>query len=183
MDSIVLDAMGVVFQSADDVAELLIPFIKEHAGEVNIDKINDAYISASLGDISANEFWHQVSIPPELEDLYLSRHKITDGLIEFLATAKETKIPVWLLSNDVDRWSRKLRLSFNIDHYFQGVIVSGEVRSRKPESSIYQILVERSGFSPEQMLFFDDRQKNVQAAIELGIPSHLFQTAKGFILW
>lgn len=180
MDCIVLDAMGVVFQSADDVAELLIPFIIEHNGEQNEDKINDAYIAASLGNISANDFWNRVGISPELEDLYLSRHNLSNGMEDFLAAATEMAIPVWLLSNDVERWSKKLRISFDIEHHFQGAIISGEARSRKPESDIYRLLVERSGFRPEKMLFFDDRQKNVLAAMEVGIPSHLFDTANGF---
>lgn len=180
MDSIVLDAMGVVFRSADDVAELLIPFILDHGREKKENIINAAYIAASLGTISADEFWHQVGIEPELEDLYLSRHKISDGLIEFLVTANEMNIPVWLLSNDVVRWSKKLRHSFDIDQYFQGTVISGDVRSRKPDTAIYHRLVERSGFSPEKIVFFDDRQKNVSAAQDLGIPSKLFDTVKGF---
>ncbi|MEH6556982.1 MAG: HAD-IA family hydrolase [Oceanicoccus sp.] len=89
-------------------------------------------------------------------------------------------LSVLLLSNDIGRWSTKLRSSFNIRQYFQGAIVSGDIRSRKPDATIYHILIARSGFWPGETLFFDDRQENILAANDLGISSRLFETAKGF---
>ena len=35
MNGLVLDAMGVIFQAADDVGELLVPFIEEQTGSVD----------------------------------------------------------------------------------------------------------------------------------------------------
>lgn len=180
MDCIVLDAMGVVFQAADDVAELLVPFVKEHGGENDEKAILAAYLEASLGSISPDEFWHRVELDPGLEDSYLSLHKVTRGLNEFLATAKDKGIPVWLLSNDVGRWSEKLRHTFDLSSRFQGAIISSDARCRKPDNGIYDLLIQRSGFTPSEMLFFDDREKNIWAAGALGIPSVLFHASKGF---
>lgn len=55
MKCLVLDAMGVIFQAADDVVELLIPFVTEYGGEEDV--VQSAYLDASLGRISADEFW------------------------------------------------------------------------------------------------------------------------------
>ena len=74
---IVLDAMGVIFRAADDVAELLIPFITEAGGNVDAKTIASAYFDASLGMINADEFWNKVHLDPSLEDDYLSRHSLS----------------------------------------------------------------------------------------------------------
>ena len=81
MSCLVLDAMGVIFNSADDVAELLIPFVAEKSGSFDEKIIQSAYLAASLGNISPDEFWEQVNVVPELEDAYLSRHSLNAGIV------------------------------------------------------------------------------------------------------
>jgi hypothetical protein len=72
--------MGVIFKSADDVAELLIPFISEKTRSSDEEAIQSAYIEASLGKIDPDEFWAQVNMPPESENDYLSRHSLNPGV-------------------------------------------------------------------------------------------------------
>jgi len=81
-----LDAMGVIYAEADDGLNLLYPFVVEHGGCSDIPEIISLYNAASLGRISAAEFWRGAGIDPLLEDEYLSRHRLSDGLIEFLET-------------------------------------------------------------------------------------------------
>jgi len=68
---LVLDAMGVIYSARDDVKDLLCPFIAEKDGSKDTSKIGRLYLSASLGNISAFEFWKAVGVDPELEDEYL----------------------------------------------------------------------------------------------------------------
>ena len=115
MRCVVLDAMGVIFRAADDVADLLIPFVRAYGGALDAEAIQSTYIDASLGVISADEFWIGVGLDPSVEDEYLSKHALVPGVRDFLVMARDKDIPVWCLSNDVGRWSRKLRTSFEID--------------------------------------------------------------------
>jgi FMN phosphatase YigB (HAD superfamily) len=180
MPCLVLDAMGVIFEAADDVGELLIPFIAERSASCNEAAIQAAYLDASLGSISPDEFWNQVGVTANLEDEFLSRHALNTGVIELLNWCNDNKISVWCLSNDVGRWSQKLRLRFNIEAYLQGSIISGDVGLRKPDRQIYAALIEASGFPVEKLLFVDDREQNVLAAHELGIESILHDSRTGF---
>ena len=70
---LVLDAMGVIYTAADDVEELLIPFILEQRGLADSAAIARYYLRASLGEIDAVEFWQAVGLSPDVEDDYLSR--------------------------------------------------------------------------------------------------------------
>src|SRR4029079_9431721 len=155
--TLVLDAMGVIFASADDVVELLQPFIISRGGGSNPDRISDLYVQASLGHITPDEFWSAVSLDPSVEDEYLSLHRLTDGLLNFLENRPKSVTSIWCLSNDVGRWSSKLRCHFKLDDYLDGAIISGDVGARKPDPAIYQMMLSRVGIPSEQILFVDDR--------------------------
>jgi len=179
MNCLVLDAMGVIFNSADDVAELLIPFVAEKSGSFDEKVIQSAYLAASLGNISPDEFWEQVNVVPELEDAYLSRHSLNAGILGLLSHARINGISVWCLSNDVGRWSNKLRNNLGIEEYLEGSIISGDVGVRKPDKEIYEIMIQSCGYKIEDILFVDDREKNVATARELGIDTVKFTPEKG----
>lgn len=180
MSCLVLDAMGVIFRSGHVVTDLLIPFITEKKGSFDGEVIRSAYLEASLGNISPDEFWKQVDLAPDLEDAYLSRHSISPGVTGLLSHAKKSGIPVWCLSNDLSRWSVKLRKTLGIEQYLSGSIISSDVGVRKPNKEIYEILIDSSGIKIEDILFVDDQEKNVTASREVGIESILFKQEKGF---
>jgi HAD superfamily hydrolase (TIGR01509 family) len=165
---LVLDAMGVIYQSADDVAELLVPFVRDNGGISNIDAINELYTHASLGRISATKFWQEAGVSPELEDEYLAQHRLSDGLLTFLRELPDTIEAVWCLSNDVAEWSYKLREKYCLGEYFSEFIVSGDVGHRKPDAAIYRSLLDKVGCPPSDCVFVDDRPKNLDAAALLG---------------
>ncbi len=180
MSCLVLDAMGVIFRSADDVAELLIPFVAENSTEHDEKAVQAAYLEASLGQIDADDFWVRLGIDPVLEDEFLARHSLRPGVIELLALARENKLPVWCLSNDLGRWSKKLRARLGVEPFLEGVVISGDVGVRKPDVQIYQMLLDACGYRVDQLLFVDDREKNVVTAREIGIPSIWLESHRGF---
>jgi putative hydrolase of the HAD superfamily len=47
----------------------------------------------------------------------------------------------------------------------------------KPDESIYLSCLEMLACQPSRALFFDDRERNVEAARRLGIDAHVFETA------
>ncbi len=179
MKVLALDGMGVIYSVGEDVLDLLCPFIIEKGGIRDIDEIQNLYYSASLGHISASKFWKLVGIAPDLEDDYLERHKLTDGLIDFLEAMKSRDIEVWGLFNDVSEWSIKLRRKFGLDKYFRGFIVSGDIGIRKPDSLIYQYLLRQLNASPSNVTFVDDRLRNLDSAASLGFDTVLFDPNGG----
>ena len=47
---------------------------------------------------------------------------------------------------------------------------------KNPNPDIYNFLINRYNLKKDECIFFDDRQKNVDAANEVGIKSILFKT-------
>jgi 2-haloacid dehalogenase len=60
-------------------------------------------------------------------------------------------------------------------HWFDGRVVSGEEKMRKPFPEFYQLLLDRYHIEPSQALFIDDNLRNVKAAEAMGIKSIHFQ--------
>lgn len=172
--------MGVIYRACDDVAEILIPFVRAHGGgEVSDDEVSTAYFETSLGLHSSREFWIRVGCDPSREDDYLARHELTPGLFPFLASARERFEQVWCLSNDVSEWSSRLRSRFDLDRFFDGFVISGDVGFRKPSPVIYSRLSERAGAAGAELLFVDDRAANVGAATRLGWQAVVFDVNGG----
>src|SRR5215471_15932843 len=124
---LVLDAMGVIYRSADDVAELLVPFVREHDGSRDTEYITREYRCSSLGGMSSAELWQKLGVSPTLEDEYLAGHSLSPGLREFLQAVLPHVESVWCLCNDVSEWSQKLREWNELTVHFAGFVISGDV--------------------------------------------------------
>jgi 2-haloacid dehalogenase len=61
-------------------------------------------------------------------------------------------------------------------HWFDGRVVSGEEKMRKPHPEFYHVLLNRFGVKPEEALFIDDNFRNIQAAEEIGIKTIHFKS-------
>ena len=61
-------------------------------------------------------------------------------------------------------------------HWFDGRVVSGEEKMRKPFPEFYQLLLDRYDLKADEVLFIDDNHRNVLAARELGIETIEFQS-------
>lgn len=172
--TIVLDAMGVIFRAQDDVTELLVPFVRDHGCSIGATDLSELYERASLGHLDVDDFWRALGLDPNIEDEYLAGHDLNDGALDFLHTARGYGWDVWCLSNDVSRWSIKLRERFVLDNYFVGFVISGDIGFRKPSKQAYRCLIEQIGYVPD--LFVDDRARNVAAADSMGIRSVRFDS-------
>lgn len=53
--------------------------------------------------------------------------------------------------------------------HFEGIVVSGDEKTRKPFPKIYEILLERYNLNPANCLFIDDNFENIVTAKKMGI--------------
>ena len=76
---------------------------------------------------------------------------------------------------------------FEFLHWFEGIVVSGTEKTRKPFPEIYETTLKRFSLVPEDSLFIDDNKRNIDAANALGIqtihfenPNQLKKALQGF---
>ena len=77
--------------------------------------------------------------------------------------------PLYVLSNmHLHSWDY-LKSHHQFWKHFSGLLISSHERLLKPDQAIYQRLCERYNLDPAECVFFDDTQKNIDAAIEFGL--------------
>jgi len=64
---------------------------------------------------------------------------------------------------------------FDFLNYFEDILVSGEVKLKKPDPRIYRMLLEAHQLQASSAVFIDDSARNIAAAAVLGIQSIHFQ--------
>lgn len=118
----------------------------------------------------------------EIKDYYGRWPEMLGGAIEdtvaiFDALKQRGNLKYYALTN----WSAEtfpIALEkFDFLHWFDGRLVSGEEKTRKPFPKFYQLLIDKYSINPAQALFIDDNLRNVRAAESLGIPSVQFENA------
>lgn len=99
------------------------------------------------------------------------------GTVDVLAELRAAGVRLVALSN----WSSEMfpvaLERFDFLAWFEGIVISGDVRVNKPDRRIFEHLVERFGIDPEEAVFIDDSAANVDAASELGFHAIRFSDA------
>jgi len=94
--------------------------------------------------------------------------------VAVLAELHEAGVPLYALSN----WSAETfpaaRPRYPFLGWFDGIVISGEVRVAKPDPRIFETLLDRHGLEAGAILFIDDTAENIVAAEALGIRSMRF---------
>jgi len=98
------------------------------------------------------------------------------GTVEILHRLKKQRYKLYALSNWSAETHQRIRYQYEFFDWFDGIILSGEVKLVKPDPKIYELLLEQAGVPAEDCLFIDDSLKNIEAAKELRFQTIHFQT-------
>jgi 2-haloacid dehalogenase len=118
------------------------------------------------------------SFPEFAEELRMFRPRWIETLggpieenVALLRRLRSSGKPVYALSNFARETFALAERHHDFLSEFDDRVISGHVGVVKPEPRIYQILFERVGRQPRELLFIDDSAANVRAAEALGMPA------------
>ncbi|MCL2735460.1 MAG: HAD-IA family hydrolase [Propionibacteriaceae bacterium] len=174
---VVFDAMGVLYAEADDEADVLTPYLVQLGCAMGEERIRDFYRRASSGEWTSTQFWAECGVVGDDHE-YCGRHRLMPGIDVVLRDLSDRGVRMACLSNDVSAWSILLRERFALTRWIDVWAISADIRVRKPSLDAYRQLSTMCGVGLDQLLFFDDRPANVDAALSLGIDAHLFTTVE-----
>ena len=97
---------------------------------------------------------------------------------ETLAALHAADVRVAILSNAPHPMARASRAS-DWARWVDDWFFSAELGMAKPDAAVYAAVTDRLGVPPEEILFFDDRQVNVDAARAAGWQAHLWTSGAG----
>jgi len=143
---------------------------------------SDAWRLARVGQITDQEFWDRNLTPfgitdPAAQAAFAERtfaHKEVNPAMRALLDDLRGRMRLAIISNATETLEAILAEQYRVAPYFEVIINSARVGAAKPDPEIFQMALERLGLRPEQTVFIDDREHNVEAAAEMGIHATLF---------
>lgn len=169
VEKTVLAFSELTFKSSAKVKQLFADaevFKKYETGHYTDDEFRDMIrqvLSYPLNDQEIDQAWNAL-----LLDVPTKR-------LDFLESLK-MKYPIYLLSNTnnihIEQCQQYFRTKFgipNFENIFTETFLSYKMGLWKPDYKIYDAVISKIGFKPEEILFLDDNQDNIDAATDLGI--------------
>ena len=133
-------------------------------GEINSMEMFSA-ISGELGlDISFEKF----------KEIWSNIFTLKEGIEQLIHRVK-TLAKIAVLSNTDEMHFEDIRDKVEIIKDFDWLFLSYEAGYRKPEKEIFEYAINKTGISPENIIFIDDIQEFVEAANKLGITGILYK--------
>ena len=98
------------------------------------------------------------------------------GSVDILAELRDRGTPLYGLTNWSAETYAPARERFAFLSWFQGILVSGEVKITKPDPRIFELVIERFAIDPYNAVYVDDVEANIAAARPFGIHAIHFTT-------
>jgi len=107
-------------------------------------------------------------------------HMFSGPIAENVALFKKLKASgnykIYALTNwSAEKWELALEL-FPFFNDFDGVVVSGQEKTRKPFPEIYNTLFKRYNITPEKTIFIDDNEENIIASRKINLNGVHYKT-------
>jgi epoxide hydrolase-like predicted phosphatase len=128
-------------------------------------------IALEVGELSEDAFEPRFAeilgvSAPGLIDRMFSAGQTDEEMLAVVRQVRRAGIATGLISNS---WGTRRYDRVLLAELFDGVVISGEVRMRKPTPDIYLLGARRIALDPRQCVFVDDLPFNLEPAAELGM--------------
>ena len=177
--NIILDVGGILFDDSKNNIEKILGKDCDYIYKIAYGK---GFKKCLLGEISVEEHINSLQNEKEFcnikyileKDNLKKSYPLIENNFEFIERLKEDGYKLFLLTNITEDSYNYINSIININDIFDGGIYSYQEHLIKPGYEIYNLLINRFSLNKEETLFFDDKEKNVIAANELGIKSFIF---------
>ena len=120
---------------------------------------------------------------PELADTIRKLHDTVGNTVELMPYAmdwildmKARGYHVYILSNYSENMLNQTEKKLKFLPLMDGVVFSYRIKKLKPDPSIYEYLCDKYQLKPEESVFIDDRQVNIDGAEQIGMHGIVFRS-------
>ncbi len=148
-------------------------------GYTRDDAPGDVSRRMDVGEIDGEQFCSELAqiagqTVEEVKHEFSENETFDYGVIEY-ANELGKKYPLALLSNSESSYLRNILIEKDLEKLFDVILISSEISVAKPDREMFEIALNKLGITPEEAVFIDDQQKNIEAAKALGIKGIRFQ--------
>ena len=142
-----------------------------------------------IGELSDYEFWDEakkywnIDVPSkELAHIWLGGYKLIKGTSTIIDRLNSAGYEVLFLSDNVQERVNYLEERYPFLDKFKDGIFSHLVHTRKPDLTIYKLVLEKSSNLAEECIYIDDKAELLKPAEKLGMNGILFESASQLVL-
>ena len=177
--NIVLDVGGVIF---DDSKQNIQKLLNKNCDNIYKIAYGGGFKKCLLGEISVQEHINSLKNEKDFNDIsyilkkenLIKSYPLIKNNFEYIKGLRKRGYKLFLLTNITEDSYNYINELINIDETFDGGIYSYQEHLIKPDYDIYNLLINRFNLNKDETIFFDDKEKNVKAANEVGIKSYVF---------
>jgi len=164
-----------------DVLSLLVFFLNDLRSVYHLPTSTHDLHLLETGRLSEAEFFrrlcarHEEAGGPHLDPeraralIFAERAEASAAMVDTVRQLRSAGYRTALLTNNAREWEPMWRNLIPVDELFDVVVDSSVVGLRKPDPAIYELTCSRLGLRPDECIFVDDLQCNVDAAAALGM--------------
>ena len=157
--------------------ETLLTFIEGPFYDCQIGKA-DFY--TELDKVRAN--WNFPGDTSDLIEYWFSDIKkgLNKELLSSITSFRKTGNKCFIATNQEVNRMEYLWETAGLNKYFDGYFVSCDVGIKKPDAKYFEYIVKKLKLSPQEVIFFDNDQRVVDAAKKFGIEAYLYTDFAGY---
>ncbi len=176
--NIILDVGGILF---DDSLENTNRIFNKDSSIIYRKAYGGNFKKCLLGEMSIEEHLSELRNDKDYDNIKYLFDNLKRSLplmkdnFEYIKTLYKDGYNLYLLTNMDKNTYNYISNIINLDRYFVGGIYSFKERCKKPDFQIYELIFKKYNLNKSETLFFDDKEKNVLVANELGIRAIVFK--------
>lgn len=116
-----------------------------------------------------------------LEYWFLDEVQLDQQVLDIITRLRAQGVFVFGASNQEHHRSKHLMEHTHLEHHIDTFFMSAHLGVKKPDPLFFQKVVDSIGISPENILFWDDDERNVEGARTIGIQGHVYTNFSSFV--
>jgi epoxide hydrolase-like predicted phosphatase len=140
------------------------------------------------GKIDEDKFWNfakeELKITVDIDDIrsvFQNSYVMRQEVVDYVKKVRKAGYKTCVCSNNFPTRINALQKKLRFLDYFDTVVLSYQVGFKKPAKEIFQALINKSGFRPEEIVFADDNESRLTGAKELGINTFVYENFDNFV--
>ncbi|MBI2547689.1 MAG: HAD-IA family hydrolase [Candidatus Aenigmarchaeota archaeon] len=177
---IIFDLEKVLIPTWRNVFDLPELGIRKSSISEFFDDQNSLRKELQYGRVSEEEFWKQfiasTSLNVTVEQMKIAVRKVLKPYLQVLDLVKSLKknYKLCILSNFTKEWAEYLIDQYKLTEIFNEMFWSFQKGIKKPLPESYLQITEKFKMRPEECLFIDDKERNINGARSIGMKTILY---------
>ncbi|RLE45718.1 MAG: hypothetical protein DRJ31_10890 [Candidatus Methanomethylicota archaeon] len=145
------------------------------------------WYKCAKGSITTAEMWSSVfrnygteidsDAARMLDEEAVLNHRVNQRVLRMLERSRKKGRKTFLVTNTAYEYLNEIerRHHLRFGELFTGIIAPYLTGRMKPDERVFSMLIDECGVEPEEILYLDDSQKNVETARNLGIDARVYR--------